>query len=193
MLRKLQSEGVIYLEDNAVSADSDSRLKLAVRAVELGADIQQIGSCLRWQEFEDIAAVALEKNGYNVTTNVHFKHDGRRWEIDVVGCRRPLVVCVDCKRWRRSLHPSALEKMAAAQAERVEAFADVFPHARNKAECARWDRATFVPVILSLLTVGSKYCEKVPVVPVLQLQDFLSQLPACLDSVRYLSRKFSHL
>jgi len=111
LLEKLQNEDLVYLKDNVVETNSDNRLRLAVKAVSLGADIEHVSAFFSWQEFEDIAALALERNGYVVTKNLRFKHAGRRWEIDVVGCRKPLVLCVDCKHWQRGVKPSALRKI----------------------------------------------------------------------------------
>jgi Holliday junction resolvase-like predicted endonuclease len=193
LLKNLQNEGLIYLKDDAVETNSDNRLRLAVKAVALGADFEHVSAFFSWQEFEGIAALALVRNGYFVAKNVRFKHAGRRWEIDVVGCRKPLVVCVDCKHWRRGLKPSALGKIVEAQVERVHALADALPILELKIECIKWSKAKFIPVILSLFPSSSKFYENVPVVPALQLQDFLFQLPAEVDSLKYLVKGFSHL
>jgi Holliday junction resolvase-like predicted endonuclease len=193
LLEKLQNEGLLYLKADFVEVNSDTRLRLAVNAASLGADIEHISAFLRWQEFEDIAALALERNGYVVTKNVRFKHAGRRWEIDVVGCRKPLVLCVDCKRWQRGLKPSALRRIVEAQVERAQALVDTLHSASLKVECVKWDKVKFIPVILSLFPSSFKFYDDVPVVPVLQLQDFLIQLPAQVESLTYFVKEFSHL
>ena len=193
LLEKLQNEGVITLKNDFVEVTGDSRLRLAVKAISLGADVEHVSSLLRWQEFEDIAAVALERNGYVTAKNVRFKHGGRRWEIDVVGCRKPLVLCVDCKRWQRGLTPSALGKIVEAQVTRTRALTDTLPNPSLKFECVKWSGAKFVPVILSLVPCSFKFYDEVPVVPVLQLQDFLVQLPAYVEQLTYFTSEFSHL
>jgi Holliday junction resolvase-like predicted endonuclease len=193
LLEKLQNEDMLYLKEDTVEANSDNRLRLAVKAASLGADVEHISAFLRWQEFENIAAIALERNGYVVAKNVRFKHAGRRWEIDVVGCRKPLVLCVDCKHWQRGVKPSALRKIVEAQVERARALADTLPSSALKVECVKWNKARFVPVILSLIPSSFKFYDNVPVVPVLQLQDFLIQLPAQVESLTYFVKEFSHL
>lgn len=193
LLEKLQNEDMIYLKEDTVEANSDSRMRLAVKAASLGADVEHISAFLRWQEFEEIAAIALERNGYVAAKNVRFKHAGRRLEIDVVGCRKPLVLCVDCKHWQRGLKPSALRKIAEAQVDRAHALADTLPSAALKLECVKWTTAKIVPVILSLIPCSFKFYDNVPVVPVLQLQDFLIQLPAYVESLKYFAKEFSHL
>ena len=193
LLEKLQNEDMIYLKDDIVEVNSGNRLRLAAKAASLGADVERISAFLRWQEFEDIAAIALERNGYVVAKNVRFKHARRRWEIDIVGCRKPLVLCVDCKHWQRGVKPSALRKIVEAQVERAQALADALPSAALKAECVKWNKAKFVPVILSLIPSSLKFFDNVPVVPVLQLQDFLIQLPAYVESLKYSVKEFRHL
>jgi len=193
LLEKLQNEGLIHLKDVTVETNSANRLKLAVKAASLGADIEHVSGFFSWQEFEDIAALALERNGYVVAKNVRFKHSGRRWEIDVVGCRKPLVLCVDCKHWQREVKPSALRKIVEAQLERTHALANTLPNVNWRVDCVKWKKAKFVPVILSLIPSRSKFYENVPVVPVLQLQDFLIQLPAQVESLTYFVKEFRHL
>ena len=193
LLRKFQTDGMVYLSDNNVDADAGSRLKLAIRAVTLGADIERVSDFLRWQEFEDIAAIALERNGYVVAKNVRFKHAGRKWEIDIVGCKKPLVICIDCKHWRHGVAPSALKRIAEAQVERTRALTASLPHVSLEIECAKWNKAKFIPVVLSLTQGRFKFYDMVPIVPVLQFQDFLSQLPAYTESLKYFSKTFDHL
>lgn len=193
LLRRLQNDGMVYLRGNMIEADGSCRLKLAVKAVGLGADVERISDFLRWQEFEDLAAIALERNGYIATKNVRFKHAGRKREIDLVGCKKPLVICIDCKHWRHGMSPSALTKIAEAQVERTWALAESLPNVRLEIECAKWDKTKLVPAVLVLITGSFKFYDKVPIVPVLQLQDFLSHLPAYIESLKYFPKEFDHL
>ena len=193
LLQKMQNENLIYLKSDSVEVDSASRLKLAIRAAALGADIENISDLLGWQEFEEIAYLALKNNRYTVKKNVHFTHERHRWEIDVVGCNKPLVVCIDCKHWKRSIKPSALKKMVDAQIERTEAFANSLPNPKLKHDCALWEKAKFVPVVISLVPCAYKFYYQVPIVPILQLQDFLTQLPAYTPELKVISKNFSNL
>jgi Holliday junction resolvase-like predicted endonuclease len=193
LLGKLQNAGLIYLKQGIIEVDSNSRLKLAVKAVSLGADVEHISNLLCWQEFEEIAALALKNNGYIVENNVRFKHAGRKWEVDVVGCRKPLVICIDCKHWQRGMAPSVLKRIVDAQVERTRALADSLPNINLKLECTKWDKAKFVPSVLSLIPSAFKFYDKVPVVPVLQLQDFINQLPAYTESLKFFPKTFNSL
>jgi len=190
LLKKLRSDGLIYLQKNIVEADGLQRLKLAVQAVQLGADIESVGSFLQWREFENMAAVVFERNGYSVIKNFRFKYAGRKWEMDIVGCKRPIALCMDCKLWRHGMHPAALKKIVEEQVERTFALAESLPSLSGKIESTSWDRVKLVPAVLSLVTGRFKLYDNVPVVAVLQLQDFLSQLPAHMDLLKHFTKTF---
>jgi len=193
LLGKLQNEGLVYLKQGSVEVESGGRLKLAVQAVSLGADVEHVSNLLCWQEFEEIAGLAFRNNGYAVSNNVRFKQSGRKWEIDVVGCKKPLVVCVDCKHWQHAFAPSALKKIVDSQVKRTWSLADSLPNPSLKLECTRWSNAKFIPVILSIMPSTVKFCDNVPVVPILQLQDFLSKLPAYAETLKLFSKTFNTL
>ena len=193
LLEKMRNESVLNLKDDCVHIDSNNRLKLAVHAAILGADIEAVSKMLCWQEFEEIAAFALKNNGYKVQNNVRFSQGGRRWEIDVVGCKKPLVVCIDCKHWLKTIAPSVLGKIADQQAERTKALTEFLPNSKLKLPCTGWERAKFVPSLLSLMPSAYKFVHDVPVVPVLKLQDFIAQLPLYTHELRFFSKTFPSL
>ncbi|MCW3996010.1 MAG: NERD domain-containing protein [Candidatus Bathyarchaeota archaeon] len=193
LLEKLQNEGLLYLRSDSVVIESQGRLQLAVKAASLGADVQLISDLLCWQEFEEIGALALKNNGYVVYKNVRFKHGGRRWEIDVIGCKKPLVICVDCKHWQRAMAASVAARIAQEQAQRTYAFSESLPNISLNFECTRWEKAKFIPAVLSLLPSSQKFHGKVPIVPVLQMQDFISQMPAYLENLQVYHKNFKTL
>jgi Holliday junction resolvase-like predicted endonuclease len=193
LLEKLQNENLIYLKSDKIEVDSNSRLKLAVKAASLGVDVEHISNLLCWQEFEEIAALALKNNGYIVQNNVRFKHEGKRWEIDVVGCKRPLAICIDCKHWQHAISSSALKRIVDLQTQRTLALSDSLPNVKLNLECAKWEKAKFIPSVLSLIPSAYKFYEKVPVVPVLQLQDFIHQLPAYTETLKFYLKTFKTL
>ncbi len=192
LLERLQNIGLIYVHKGVVEADSMQRLRLAIHALGLGADLERVSLFLRWQEFEGITSIALERNGYEVRKNLRFTHKGRKWEIDVVGCKEPLVVCIDCKRWQHGMHLSALTKSVQEQVQRVKALAESLPIPAIKIPCVSWGESKFIPVVLSLVTTRSRFLEGVPIVQVLQLQDFLNQLPAYADSLTHFDVSSRH-
>ena len=193
LLQKMQNEGLVYLKGDTIEVNGENRLKIALKAANLGADIQEISHHLRWQEFEAIAAIALKANGYTVTNNVRFKHGNKRWEIDVVGCRKPIVVCIDCKHWQHSIAHATLRKIVEAQIERTHALSEVLPNPKLRLECIQWEKAKFIPAILALCPSAFKFYYEVPVVPVFSLQDFIAQLMVQLDHVKVFAKTHTKL
>lgn len=191
IIKQLQTRGLVYLRDNVLEVDSVQRLKMAIHAIRLGADFERVSGFLDWKEFENIAGSAFEVNGYRIKKNLRFKHGGRRWEIDIIGCKKPLVVCVDCKHWTHGMYPSASRKIVEAQVKRTYALAESLSRLVDEIRCANWKKAKFVPTVLSLVKGRFKFCDDVPIVPVLQLQNFLSELPAQADTLKYFSKMIS--
>lgn len=189
LLQKLQIDGLVNVQRNMVEAHAFHRLKLAVRAVQSGADIERVSRLLQWQEFEAIAAYGFERNGYYVFRNVHFKNDERRYEMDIAACQGQLIVCADCKHWKRSLGPSTLNKIVARQVQRTFAFAEAFPSPKTRLRIPLKGTMTFVPTILTLVQARLKFCDDVPVVSVLQSQDFFNELPSHAHILKHFQKR----
>lgn len=172
-----------------IEASSDQRVRMVVFALQLGADFLRVCNLLSWNEFEGVAAQALESNGYRVTRNFHFKREGKKREIDVLGIKKPLILSVDCKHWRHGWRNTTNSKAVKAQIARTLALADALPHHTQKLNLDGWHRATLVPLILSLFPGPSKFYDRVAVVPVLQLQDFINEVPLVLGSLLHIDRE----
>jgi Holliday junction resolvase-like predicted endonuclease len=189
VLKKLSEAGLINQQRDLVEVSPNQRVNLAVHALKIGADYEQICKLLSWIEFESIAAQAFEANQFWVLKNFRFKHASKRWEIDILGCREPLIVCVDCKHWQHGWSRAVIIKAVEAQTERTRAFADALPDYYQKARLAEWKSATLIPLILSLVPGPFKFHNNVPVVPVLQLRDFINEMPLEIHSLTYFIKK----
>lgn len=189
LLQKLQNDGLINLQESMIEADALSRLKLAVRAVKSGADLERVSRLLQWQEFEAIAAYGFEHNGYRVFRNVHFKHDERRYEIDIAACQGQLIVCADCKHWKHGLAPSVLNRVIEEQVHRTFALSEALPIPKIKISFSLKGPMSFIPAIFTLVPAKLKLCDDVPVVSVLQSQDFLNELPGHVHALKHFQKK----
>lgn len=188
LLRSMQNDELIYVREGLVTIDDARRLRLAFRALELGSDLETISGLLRWQEFESMTAMALRSNGYDVVQNLRFTSMNKKWEIDVIGCRKPIAICLDCKHWHRGASPASLRRIVEEQVQRTRAVADAIPSPKIRLKCASWEKTEFVPAIVSLPIPRFRFYDSVPVVPVLQLQNFLSELPVQLGNLRHFAK-----
>jgi len=190
MLRKLTDARLVKYANQLIETSPNQRARMAIHAVKLGADLERVCNVLEWKEFENITATAFEANNYAVKTRFRFKSAGRRWEIDVLGCKEPLVACVDCKQWHRNWRRSAIIKTVELQVERTRALAEALVSLRESVGLVNWKEAILVPIILSLVPSPFKFYNNVPIVPVLQLPDFLNELRAHITVLTHFSLKF---
>ncbi len=188
-LEKFEQAALFDEYKGVIEVTPKQRARITTRALELGADLEHVCRFLSWTEFERITAQALEANGYRVTNNFRFKRGKERREIDVLGIDKPLIICADCKHWKRGLRTATALKTIEAQIERTKALADVLPCYLREIGLENWENATLLPMVISLLPGQNKLVNKVPVVPVLQLQDFIGEVPLKLDVLYQIRRK----
>jgi hypothetical protein len=190
VLRKFSDVNLVKYVDELIEVSSNQRARMAIHAVKLGADLERVCNVLEWKEFENITATAFEADNYAVKKRFRFKWAGRRWEIDVLGCKKPLVACVDCKQWHRNWRRSAIIKTVELQVERTRALTEALVSLRENIGLVDWKEAILVPIVLSLVPGPFKFYNNVPIVPVLQLPDFLNELLAHINSLTHFSLKY---
>ena len=190
LLRKLADQALIRWKGKTIDASRDQRVKIAVHAVKLGADFERVCTTLEWSEFESIATEAFKANNYDVLKNIRFKEkNGKRWEIDILACRQPLILSVDCKHWQHKWTRAPIVTTVEQQVRRTRAVSDALPSMYSKIGLDGWTYATVIPMILSLLPTRFKFHHGTPVVAVLQLQSFLSELPGYTCSLTRFTQK----
>lgn len=185
ILEGFRNKGLMELGGGILLITSELRMKMAVRAIELGADVERVSRFLNWDEFEELSTLAFKKNGFQVKKNFRFSWMKRRWEVDVLGIRKPVVISADCKHWQRGWSGAASIRAAEKQVERTEALAEasVSKIIRSRIGIDDWKHAYFIPIILSLAPSRHKFYEKTPIVPIMQLKDFLQNIIVYIDEV----------
>jgi len=190
LLKKFRDAELFKWENKAIEASSNQRAKIAIHAIKSGADFERVCRVLEWIEFENLAATAFEANNFDVRRRFRFKWAQRRWEIDVLGCRKPLIACVDCKHWTHGWRRSAIRKAAEAQALRTKVLAEALSSLQKEINLVQWRQATLIPVVLSLVPGPLKFYKKVPIVPILQIQNFLNELLAHITALAHFRANF---
>ena len=171
----LHESGLIEYNGELIELSSNQRVMLAIHAINQGTDVEKVCRVLEWKEFENFAAKAFETNKFAVQRNFRFKASRRRWEIDVVATSEPIILCVDCKRWRRGWRHSAIKRIVELQAQRTQVLAATLNSLQRRINLDGWRQTTLYPLILSLYPGPVRFCTMVPVVPILQLQNFLDE------------------
>ncbi len=151
-------------------------------------DLQQLSIKLTWQEFERLITNALGQCEFKVVKNFHFTVGARkkRWEIDVIGIRGPLLVAFDAKHWTRTTQaPSSLEKAATNQKARVAALAGysrlgdlIFQFGLTQT------RLTLIPAVVTLFDTPFELSQcGVPAVCIRNLSYFLQHIESILPKI----------
>jgi hypothetical protein len=193
LLGKYEKVGLIYQGSDFVEAKRAQRIALAIHALKLGADLENVCRLLDWDEFEQVIFLALKVNRYKVKKNFRFKWNNRKWEIDVLGLKKPLIICVDCKQWRHGWRRAAIIKAVEAQIERAKAVTESLElHTRYMPQVSEWQRILIVPIVITLVPAPFKFYKSVPIVPVLKLQHFLNELPAHIYEIKTFQGKFKN-
>ena len=193
-LEKLAEHDLVKWKGKILEASPSQRVRIAVQTLKLGADFERVCRLLKWKEFESIATKAFEIYSYNVKKNFRFKgKNGKWWEIDLVACKNPIIVSVDCKHWTRKWTKAPIIKIVKQHMERTKAFTDVLPDFYTWVKLGEWKHATVIPIVLSLLPNPLKFHRDTPIVSVLQLQSFLNELPAYINILTHFSQKITNM
>ena len=170
----LKRENLIEYNDGYLRASEKQRMRLAVQAVNWGANPKSVCKHLGWDEFEDFVEFSLKAAGFKTLKHFRFKSEKRRYEIDVLALKQPFILSIDCKHWKRSWLRAATLKIVASQVDRTNSFCSSLSQHVIKLAINTWNQITVVPMIVTLSDAPFKICEGTPVVPITSLQDFLN-------------------
>jgi len=157
-----------YEEGQVQFADAD-RLKTSILAISMGAPIEEISRLLDWQDFESLAAEVLEKRDFDTTKNVILKNP--RMQIDVIGIRSDIAILIDCKHWN-NMTQSALQEAVRKQVIRTKQFVS-----KHKVRGA-------IPAIVTLYQHSVQFIDKVPIIPIHQLDSFCDEFYGNLEEIQ---------
>lgn len=171
---KLRRDNLIEYDGSYLRASQEQRMKLAIKAVNWGANPKSVCKHLGWDEFEDFAEFSLKASGYKTFKHFRFKSEKRRYEIDLLALKQPFMLSIDCKHWKRSWLRSATLKIVTSQVDRTNSFCSSLSQHVVKLTINTWNKITVIPIIVTLSDTPFKICEGTPVVPITSLQDFLN-------------------
>lgn len=170
LVKFLVKNEIGYFDSNEIEFNLSDKMRAAMLAIQMGADVEDVSQLLNWKDFELLATSVLDASGY--VTQHGFRLKKPRIEIDVVGIKDDMGLLIDCKHWKRS-SPSVLERFAIMQVERTKAFLS----ANNTVRYA-------VPIILTLHSESTVFANNVPVVPITKFRSFLNEMVGYLDDIK---------
>jgi (2Fe-2S) ferredoxin len=180
-LSELERNGEIVLQEDLIKLDLTQRLSIANNALKLGADFERVSYSLGWLEFEELTGHIFKENGFSVAKRFRFQANKRRWEIDVLAFRAPIIVCAECKHWKKGVKNSSARQIIEDHIQKVNIFTENLVRLSTKINIIRWNEATVFPVIITLLPPKYDIYRRVPVIPVLKLPSFIDQFESYRD------------
>ena len=169
ILDNLMQNGVGRFEDGQVQFEDSDKLKTSILAISMGAPIDEISRMLDWQDFESLAAEILEKRDFDTTKNVVMKSPSI--QIDVVGIKSDIAILIDCKHWN-NMSQSSLQEAVKKQVIRTKQFVS-----KHKVKGA-------IPAIVTLYQHSVQFIDKVPIIPIHQLDSFCDEFYGNLEEMQ---------
>lgn len=169
ILDNFMQNGIGRYEEGQVHFDESDRLKTSILAISMGAAIDEISQLLNWQDFESLAAEIFEKQEFETTKNVILTKP--RMQIDVVGIKSDIAILVDCKHWR-NMSQSALQTAVKKQIERTKQY------------LIKENVRAAIPAIVTLYQHDLQFIDKVPIIPIHQLDSFCDEFYGNLEKLQ---------
>lgn len=169
ILDNFMQNGIGRYEEGQVHFEETDKLKTSILAINMGAAIDEVSRLLEWQDFESLAAEILEKRDFESTRNVILTKP--RMQIDVVGIKSGVAILIDCKHWNH-MSQSALQNAVKKQIERTKQYLS-----KEKIRAA-------VPAIVTLYQHDLQFIDRVPIIPIHQLDSFCEELYGNLEKLQ---------
>jgi hypothetical protein len=169
ILDNFMQNGIGRYEDEQVHFKETDKLKTSILAINMGAAIDEVSRLLEWQDFESLVAEVLEKRDFEVTRNVILTKP--RMQIDVAGIKSDVAILIDCKHWN-NMSQSALQSTVKKQIMRTKQYLS-----REKIKAA-------VPAIVTLHQHNLQFIDRVPIIPIHQLDSFCEEFYGNLEKLQ---------
>ncbi|MFX1575714.1 MAG: hypothetical protein ACFFCF_00925 [Promethearchaeota archaeon] len=191
-LHSLESAQLLQREKTQWMFSGYSKVRVAIRALQLGEPNRPVLSALTWQEFEQFVARVLIFHEFHVCHRFRFSRK-RRYEIDIVAGRQPVLFSIDCKQYGVRLgKATSLRNAAEAQKERTEVLAMNFAKFQADLGCLDWTAPILIPMLVTMLTEDIHFHEQIPIVPAALLNAFLLNFEKQIDQVYFIRPSFGH-
>lgn len=159
-----------------------ARFQLAFEAVRHGG-LQEVARALTWQEFEAFAEECLRTVGFDSRKGLIVRDDSRRWQIDVVAKKSPMILAIDCKHWESPGYESKLINAAEHQKLALQALMQQMA----AKEDGGGEELLALPMILTLYEPRARMVNGVVVVSIEQFGDFLERVSPYASELPFVS------
>jgi hypothetical protein len=172
LVNYLVNLGIGEFSDNSIGFSEQDKLDTILLALKQGCDPEHLSKKILWNDFELFTSFLIESAGYSYERNVVFTNP--RIQIDVIGFYRKIALLIDCKHWMK-MNSYNISKFSSNQIRRAKIFLDK----RKYVESA-------IPIIVTLHEYDYSFFDKIPIVPISRLKEFLQNFPLYLDRLNFI-------
>ena len=141
--------------------------------IECIEDLEKVSEESLWQNFERLAAFIFGENGFTVRVNTVKTLNRKRRQYDVIAWKDNQTFLIECKKWSGNRYRLSALKRAILQHKERTAFYEGIT-----GEDA-------IPLIVTLIEEEVLVFEGVPLVPILKLNSFITELDNHADGGSY--------
>ena len=175
LVNYLANLGIGEFSDNSIGFSEQDKLDTILLALKHGCDPEHLSKKILWNDFELFTSFLIESAGYSYERNVVFTNP--RIQIDVIGFYRKIALLIDCKHWMK-INSFNISKFSSNQIRRAKIFLD-----------KRKDVESAIPIIVTLHEYDYSFFDKIPIVPISRLKEFLQNFPLYLDRLHFIQNK----
>lgn len=177
-LELIMENGIGERKDGKMYFGASDRVRIAMLAAPLVQDIRKVSTKLSWQDFESFVSEIAEQYNYTARRNVNMSKP--RAQIDVIAVKGSFCIAIDCKHWSKAAGGSGLDEIAKKQARRAK----IFLQSKQGKQVQ-----VVLPAIITLLADSRKSSNRVPVVPVSEINNFFENAEGYLDECLLVTKK----
>ncbi len=170
-MEDILGESVSHSISSTIQVTAKARLEIALRVARHG-QLAQTAKVLTWQEFEMFTEECLKLSGFNCKRGVIARHEGRKWQVDLVARRGQMMLLFDCKHWNGPSYPSKFKLAAEHQKIATLAVIRHFKTGLSQSNESAWA----LPIIVTLVDPRAHVSRNVVLVSIEQLPDFLNHI-----------------
>jgi len=180
-LKRICQNGFVTIQGRELRVTSSQRLNLLLTSLQMGIDVEEVCKAAGWQEFEQLVEMVLQEEKYVTCRHFRFAHVGRRHEVDVVAIRKPVLLSVECKRWKKSWQYSGIREIIVSHLLRTQSLSEILSEHREKLSLRNWRTVEVLPIILMLGETPISVEKGVPIIPIHRFRDFLVEFEGHLS------------
>lgn len=162
--------------------NGNEKLFIALEALKLGANIEELSKFLNWKDFEKFSSRILNNYGYDIIENFRIKNDRKRIEIDILAIKENLILLFDCKRWNKPLIGKNLESISKKQYFRAKILKEILEKIYKNGSI----KVNILPIILSLYETKIHSNEYCTILYIRALRDFLEKIDVEFYNLPYI-------